>query len=333
MVDLSRAFEALVPPATAPASGIRFSAVPIESYERHRLGKDAHGAPSLLLSVVDPPNPAWATPIVLEHLAVQRDVECRVSRPDGTIEEGRFTVVRCTDSDPVLHSFFLRVAAPLVALLGADPAYGEVSRAIDRLVELFRAMARASERSIQGLWAELFLMTRSRDSSTLLAAWHTQPNDRYDFSAGSQRIEIKSASSHRRQHYFSLEQLLPIPQTQVLIASVIVERAGAGRSLAELIELVRSRVSGYPDLLLHLDQTVGITLGERWRSALEERFDQEVAENSLAFFEPAAIPKVDANLPPSVSDVRFRTDLGGVPTADLKAYRALGGLFRAALRR
>jgi hypothetical protein len=79
-------------------------------------------------------------------------------------------------------------------------------------------------KSVQGLWAELFLMARLRDPSALVAAWHSQLGDLYDFSAGSQRIEVKSAIGRIRRHHFTLEQVLPIPRTRVLIASVLVER-------------------------------------------------------------------------------------------------------------
>ncbi len=176
-------------------------------------------------------------------------------------------------------------------------------------------------------------MARLRDPAPLAAAWHVLPGDRYDFSAGSQRIEVKSATGRVRQHHFALEQLLPVPGTRVLVASVLVEQAGAGTALADLVSEVRSRVGHNPQLLLHVDQVVAQTLGDSWRHAQEERFDRHVAESSLAFFEPTVIPKVEPNLPPAVSGVHFRADLTGLPKADLVAHRSQGGLFGAVLRR
>lgn len=333
MLDLVSSFEALEPPTGVESAAARFSAMPIPGYEQHRLGKDPHGAPSLLVAVADSRDQVWSAPIVLEHLTVQHDVDCRVTRPDGSAEEGRFTVVRCTGRDRALHAYFLRVTAAVVALLGEAPTNGDVSTAIDRLIELFRAMAVAPRKSVQGLWAELLLMARLRDPAPLVTAWHVLPSDRYDFSAGSQRIEVKSATGHTRQHYFALEQLLPVPGTQALIASILVERAGAGTSLMDLVSEVRSRIGGEPQLLLHVDQIVTQTLGDSWRHAQEERFDRQLAENSLTFFEPGVIPRVDPNLPLGVSDVRFRADLTGLTPANLAEYRLQGGIFRTALRR
>lgn len=333
MLDLVSSFEALRPPDAGAGTASRFSAIPIPGGGQHRLGKDSEGAPSLLFTVVDGRASALPPPIVLEHLTVVYGVDCRVTQPDGSVEERKFTVVRCTGTDRVLHSYFLRVAVSIVRLLGEQPSYMDVSRAVDGLVELFRSMATAPRKSVQGLWAELLLMARLRDPAPLAAAWHVLPGDRYDFSAGDHRIEVKSATGRVRQHHFTLEQLLPVPGTQVLVVSVLVERAAAGTALVDLVREVRSRTSDAPQLLLHVDRVVAQTLGDGWRHAQEQRFDRQLAESSLAFYEPAVIPQVDANLPRGVSNVQFVADLTGAPSADLRAYRSKGGLFAAALRR
>jgi hypothetical protein len=270
---------------------------------------------------------------------VQHDVDCRVRQPDGSVEEGRFTVVRCTGRGRALHAYFLRVSAAVVALVGEEPSRADVGGAIDRLVELFRVMSAAPRKSVRGLWTEVLLMARLRDPAPLAAVWHVLPADRYDFSAGGQRIEVKSASGRIRQHHFALEQRVPVPGTEVLIASVLVERAGAGTTLANLVGEVRSRISHEPRLLLpdtgrqHVDLVIAQTLGDSWRQTQEERFDRQLAESSLVFYEPAVVARVDPSLPRGVSDVRFRVDLTGLPAADLTAYRAQGGLFAAALHR
>jgi len=332
MPDLITVFEDLETPVAAAAAGLRFIALPIPGDERHRLGKDENGAPALLVSVAARSGHGWLAPITLEHLAVQHDVACRVSRPDGTTEDGQFTVLRCRSTDPALHTYFLRVAGSIVTLLGATPSHSDVSMAIDRLVELFRALDAPPQKSVQGLWAELFLIARARDSAALVRAWHKLPGDRFDFSAGGHRIEVKSAVGRVRQHYFSVEQLRPVAEMRLLIASLFVERAGAGTSLGDLVTQVRTKVSSDAELLLHVDRIVSLTLGSRWPHGQDERFDRELAENSLAFFEPATIPQIGSDLPLGVSEVRFRANLRGVPTVDLRQYIAEGGLFRATLR-
>jgi len=125
----------------------------------------------------------------------------------------------------------------------------------------------------------------------------------------------------------------PTAAAELVSRALFIERAGAGVSLTELIDEVRNKVAGSPDLLLHVDRVVGVALGDRWRVALEERFDRQLAEASLRFYEPSTIPSVNPNLPASVSEVRFKADLRACATADVSRYRKEGGLFRSALRR
>lgn len=185
---------------------------------------------------------------------------------------------------------------------------------------------------MQGLWAELFLISRAYDAVTSVMAWHLNPEDRYDLSAGDQRVEVKSAIGRVRQHYFSLEQLRPPMGTTLLIASMFVERTGAGLSVLELANQIRARVSNNPDALLRIDQVIGLTLGENWRYASEERFDQALAQTSLTFFEAEVVPALEWDIPPGISEVRFKADLTGKPPANLRDYRAKGGLYQAIIR-
>lgn len=334
MLDLVPLFDALQPPPLlSGAESVRFSASPIPGYEQHRIGADHKGNPALLIAVHEAPERVWMPPIELEHLSVQHDVICRVLQANGVLDERQVTVVSCVGADRMLRIYFLHVAATLIVSLGTLPTRSDVSRTVDRLAELFRAMREPARKSVQGLWAELFLISRVRDPNTVLAAWHTNPEDLYDFSADNQKIEVKSTISHIRQHHFRLEQLHPPDGTTLLVASILVERTGSGSSVIDLAHKIRVRLNNRPELLMHIDRLIGLTLGESWRYAVEDSFSMEMAELFLGFFEPNAIPCVSLDLPVGVSDVRFKSDLTAVPTADLAAYRKMGGLFAAALRR
>jgi len=333
MLDLVALFNSFQPPVAMTEQVARFSAQPIPGYECHRLAKDAQNTPSLLIFIANTETSERPVPIKLEHLTVQYDVECRISRSGGNIEEGRFTVVRCIGSDKALHTYFLHSIGAIIVSLGITPSRYDVARAIKNLTTLFRAITEKSRKSVQGLWAELFLIARASNTSAMVAAWHVTPEDRYDFNAGNQRIEVKSTSTRIRQHHFSLEQLYPLTDTTILIASVFVEYAGAGTSVMELAEQIRPRLNASPDLLFHLDWIISLTLGENWRDALEERFDIELAEDSLAFFEVTNIPMVNPDLPFGVSDVHFKSDLTSCPPAPIQHVQTLGGLFQAAMHR
>src|SRR6266487_2164402 len=179
MLDLVALFNSFQPPNAVAGQPTRFSAQLIPGYEQHRLAKDTQDIPSLLISVSDVSGGERPIPIKLEHLTVQYDVDCRISRSDGTIEEGRFTVVRCTGSDKALHTYFLRSIGAIVVSLGTAPSRRDVAHAIKNLTILFRPMTEKPRKSVQGLWAELFLIARAYDSATMVAAWHMTSEDRY----------------------------------------------------------------------------------------------------------------------------------------------------------
>jgi hypothetical protein len=331
MLDLAALFETLGTPQGTSSN--QFIARSIPGFEPHRLAKGNDNTPALLISL-GTASPGYAlVPINLAHLNIRHNIECVITQEDGTQEKGNFSIVRCVGEDHLLHAYFLRVLGSILTLIGLYPSQAEISSAINKLIELFRVMSEPARKSVQGLWAEVLLIALSTEPEVVLSAWHTTPMDLYDFNAGNQRIEVKSAAGRQRHHHFSLAQLQPLENTNVLIASMFMERSAGGTSLETLISEIRSRLPNQPELVLRLEQVVIATLGEGWKKGLQARFDRELAESSLKFYEQRIIPAVDPQLPPTVTDVRFKSDLTNLPTVSRKQVKLLGGLFRAALPR
>lgn len=330
--DLLTLFESLAPP-TETAETLRFSAIPIPGYDTHRIGKTSQGAPSILLTVASPTDKLRPIPIVLEHLTIQYDANCRISHPDGSIEDTSFTVIQCAGGDQALYVYFLRVTSAIIAVLGTLPSQSVVNDAVQKLTELFRSVDAPPQKSIQGIWGELFLISRVKKPEVLLSAWHTIPQERYDFGQGSQRVEVKSTSGKTRQHHFSFEQLNPPPGIDLLVASIFIERSSAGVSALELADKIRAKIVGDAKLLLHLDRVVGLMLGENWHTSMSDTFDVQIAEQSLEFFEATIIPCINPVFPPEVSEIHFKSDLTGKPRADRLLFREKGGLFSALLKK
>lgn len=321
---LEELFAGLQSPAMTGGEPNRYMAIPIGSSGTYRLGKDSAGAPALLIQL--PSGQATdSSPIRLRHLYVAHDVACVIHRDHGT-ESGKFSVLACVEADRATEGYFLRVVEALLPGLGESPDARSVNQAVDSLVELFRALSNPPIKAVQGLWAELLLLAESQDPGKLLDAWHTIPEDLYDFNEGNHRIEVKSAQGELRRHHFSLAQLLPPAGTTLAIVSVLVNRAGGGTSVADLIDELRSLFSGSPHRLLRLYKVITLTLGARWREAELEMFDRFAARQSLTFYRPSDVPMVSPDLPPGVGNVRFSSDLTGAPSYSNGEVRALGGL-------
>ncbi|HEX6534009.1 MAG TPA: PD-(D/E)XK motif protein [Gemmatimonadaceae bacterium] len=326
MPDLTPLYATLEAPQAANSTPV-FAAREIPGYGQHRIAKGAAGEPALLLEVSDGGGWARPAPIALQNLVVQHRVECIVQRPSGEEETKRFTVVQCIGSDPDLQHYFVRIAGVLVEGLGAKPEHGDVARVINSIVALFHALVRPARKSVQGLWAELFIIAKSKCPEVLVEAWHSEPEDRYDFSAGASRLEVKSSGSGR-QHYFSHEQAYPPAGAEVVIASLVVDRSTGGTSLGELLDVVRSKVAGRPELATRVETVVAEALGESLQPALMETFDAEEAVDSLRFYPVASVPRLAEELPPGISEVRYKADLTGAALAPTSLMRRFE-LFRA----
>ena len=326
VIDLLKLFQSLVIPVRT-VTGSALAAVPIPGSSTHRLATDASGSPCLLIHQAE--QAKRPAPIRLENLQVSFVVPCNVIGPSGQQDRDTFTIVRCVGGNPDLFPHFLRIVAPLIGVLGPMPTPAAVRRAIAGLVELFQALSAPSRKTIQGLWAELLLIRLASNPQAMVAAWHGVSEERFDFAAGVQRIEVKSCSSRRREHHFSLEQLAPSRGAQIVVASVFAERTGGGLSLQDLFEQVRHLLAKDSSLLNRLDAVFYSCLGSAWADGMSEAFDRELAVQSLSFYAAEAIPRPDNPAPQQVTDIRFRSDLGSVPPIPGGQLRKLGGLFEA----
>lgn len=326
ILDLLRLFESLVMPMPE-VSGNDLSAVPIPSAETHRLAKDSNGSPCLLIR--QPSQSVRSAPIRLENLFVSFGVPCTITQPGGILERDTFTIVRCSAANPGLFPHFLRIVSPMVAALGPSPTPAAVRRAISGLVELFQALAAPARKTIQGIWAEVLLIRLSSNPRAMAAAWHRDPLEHFDFAAGPQRIEVKSSSVRRREHYFTLDQLTPTGGSRTVVASVFVERAGGGVSVRRIFDDTRRLIADDLSLATRFDSVFYSSLGSGWADAMDECFDWELAVDSLTFYAAEAVPRAETRTPQSVFDIRFRSDLGSTPPLAFQQLQDLGGVFAA----
>lgn len=192
-------------------------------------------------------------------------------------------------------------------MLGPRPSVEELDTGVRMIVRLFEALVIPSGKSVQGMWAELFLIATSANKGVVADAWRSIPSERYDFARGPERIEVKSSMRRDRRHYFSLDQLSPPTGVRLRIASVFTERSAGGTSLERIISEACDGLRS--DQQVRLRRVAAETLGAAFNNALDVAFDREVAASSVQFYESDSIPRLGLPLPVGVSDVRFIADL------------------------
>ena len=324
--ELRRIFNALEPPRAC--EGREYQTVRILPDSRYRIGRDRAGDPAILIETSGQAGALALSDFTGRHLRISHGVRCSISDEGGEVGQAQFSVVTCSDSDDLLQDRFFEVVETLLNSLGETPAVEELRSVIGGLIELFRLATRAPQGTIQGLWAELWVISQAGEPRLVVDAWHREGNDLYDFNIGPQRLEIKSTSNGTRRHMFSHRQLIPPPDTQVVIGSIFVESSGTGAAISTLVNRIRRRVSE-PRLLRKLDYIVASTLGDRWRASVGATFDSELAAGSLRFYNAEAVPSLSSETPSGVSDIRYISDLSGTCALSREEMLGEGQLFAA----
>jgi Putative PD-(D/E)XK family member, (DUF4420) len=299
--DIFSSFTSLQPSASGASRSVSLHTIPFGESERHRLAKSAAEHPVLLIET-SLPSGAYPAPLKLENLSVLHGYEGKVESNGGTVT-GIFTVVECHVREAELIAAFLRLADHLLEGLPPLPDPRVVGFELRKLVHIFQALRQPPAKTIQGLWAELFVLANSPDIARWAAAWHVDPMDRYDFAMQRLRVEVKSSGNRTRRHTFSHEQLHPPKGVNLWIASVFVERTAAGSDCAGLLRRIQTCVS--PVEAFRVESLVMCTLGSDFAKASDFKFDEALADQSLEFAPIENVPRLMEDVPAGISELRY----------------------------
>lgn len=292
------------------ATGVhQFSAAEIPGHAGSFLAADRMGRPSLVVSTQE----RAARPVLrTANLVLAPGQTFRLTLADGSHSDGSFDRLSCESTGSGDHEAFL-----LLVDMFTEQAPAPAPR--DALVVFFRSLVRlfATEHARdvaaarEGLWGELFLMRAVRGFRFWMPSWHSEATRKFDFSAGSLRVEAKSVIGPLRVHHFGHRQLYAQPGEEILIASLLLREEDAGLSLRELIEECREAVRGTSDAL-KLESAVR-SAGMEDPAEVGPRFDASEAQQSLAWYRAEDAPHFRMAEPPGVTETRYRVDLSVAP--------------------
>lgn len=326
--ELFKIIESLDLPAKGSTSGPQYYVKPIPKFERHYFGKTDSAVPCLLLRSDDE---TVRPPIRLTGLEIFYSIPCAIEDENAIEQVQNFTVVCCTSENPQLQEYFVYVCDIVLNIVGSSPSTVQIAEAMQHLIELFQKFSEPARRSVLGFIGELFVIYASNCPDIAIRAWRNGTDDRFDFSIEDIRLEVKSSSTRKRLHEFSLEQCEPPENTIGLLVSLFVEVSGGGLSLFELIKRIETRINSDYELMMEFQSTIAESLGRDLPSALSVRFDEDLAHSSLKFYSLHDIPAIRGDIPPQISHVRFQSDVTTVPTTNLTSNehssRALIAMF------
>ncbi|MHB1236069.1 MAG: PD-(D/E)XK motif protein [Gallionella sp.] len=298
-----------LPTAAAPTE---FKAIPLSTRRKDFLAKNDDGAPVFLLH--DSSAVKYNPGINFRHLSAQFHATCRV-RTDAVDLEDQFCLVRCDAAAPELHELFVRCVGASIEELPENCGTRELESCITQLRDLFRALAQPSNREVSGLWAELFVISRCRDSVQALSLWHEDQFDRFDFSSSARHVEVKSTVRGLRAHEFALEQLQPPIEGAGFVVSMLLQPLTGGIGVLDLAREIEATVNGVPRLKRKLWENLAKALGADFSDKLDRRFDQAFAERGLMVYSMNDIPRPDVPSDPRITALRFVSDLSAVSSS------------------
>ena len=277
---------------------------------KHKLGMSAEGFPMFFVCTND--SATASHNIVLELLSVEYNQPCTIIEDGVPPQSGMFSIITLRATENSLQAYFVEIFSLMLSKLPEEPSKRELSIEVENLITIFSALRKKPIKEIQGVWAELLVIERSLHPETLISAWHSQPNAKFDFTMGRDKIEVKSTSSEERKHHFALDQVNPSINSRLLIASVIVRESAecaGGLSVKGLYEKICGRGLTV-NLQLKLYSTLATAIGNDYKNWDGVAFDYVEASDTLAFYNADDVPRIKkSDVPEFVSEVKFSSDL------------------------
>ncbi len=275
----------------------------------HKLGVSDEGYPKFFVHTSDH---TIMQNLNGEMLSVEYNMLCNVIEGDIVMDNERFSIITLRSTNEQLQKVFLDVFLMMLDSMPQKPTNLMLASKIESLLSIFSKMKRRPLHKLQGLWAELLLIEQSIAPTTVARAWHAQPDSKYDFTMGSDKIEVKSTQGENRIHRFSLDQLNPSPNSRLLICSTVVResaKADNGLSVFDLYESISLKITD-SDVRMHVNDVLVETLGSDFYEAQRKFFDYTEACDRMALYDYQDIPKIDRSIiPEHVTDVKFNADL------------------------
>ena len=298
--------------------------IPGES--KHAFGRDPDGFPVLFIHCDG--KGEHRNDIELNALVVRFNQTCRIASRTGKMEAKGdvFASLTCTSNEEATQKYFAFVCEAFLEIMGDHPSNDEIFEIVQSMIEIFRKLSQPSAQELNGLFGELYYLSRTQSPKKALAAWRLREGDKYDFWTEQACVEVKTCSAKVREHLFAIDQCNPGTEHGMLV-SIQVERIDVGLSLRDLQSRVRRLVKDDSQLLKKLEDNVAQCLGQRLPAALDISFDEGIAKESLRLYDLRKIPAIKlADVPREVTQVRFASNLANVEDwaiRDLKKIKAL----------
>jgi len=246
------------------------------------VGIDSRGSGILLL-------PGQTTLPAFVTKVLRFDPWCEVIAIGRELNLDKVAVLRC-EFDRTNPALLQIVGGVFASLIDLERRIGDAGHAILVLKDIFADSFEFEQdrNTLLGLVGELTVLASAPHLEPTLSAWHSDGDDRYDFSWDSRRLEVKATTSSVREHQFTSRQLPALHGIEVWVASVQIAEVEVGTSIAELFEELASDLP--PDAVKKLSSVITKTAGLPPGLLQSPIFDLESTKRGVRVFAGDIVP-------------------------------------------
>lgn len=199
------------------------------------------------------------------------------------------SILRC-DIDLHDEDTVEAAAAIFFGLLDLQEQFGKTGKAIWQLKGLFenRLKFELSDNTVTGLIGELLIIIASKIPSEVVKFWHSNIDDKFDFSGMNFRLEVKSTTGLCRNHHFSSHQILGNVQDKTFVVSALIVRVEHGKTVTNLLDLLKTKLTDQD--FLKVKEIVNLTLGIPTELIPKYQIDLDTSLSSLRLYHGSDIP-------------------------------------------
>ncbi len=186
-------------------------------------------------------------------------------------------------------------AAIFYGLLDLQEKFGKTGRAIWQLKSLFanRLKFELADSTITGLLGEILMILSAVDPALAIRHWHSNIDDKFDFSGKNFRLEVKATSSNTRSHYFSSNQIPGNVPEKTFVASILIVRVESGVTVSEIVNELETKLS--QNERVKLQETIQSTLGVPVELISHYQIDLSATLKEIRILSSADIPSPSPN--------------------------------------
>ena len=284
-----------------------YAATSLPFNQQYKIGVSEDGYPMFF---VPSTSTTFSVDINMEMITVLFGRVCKIH--DKCYSEGVYTIITLKTGNIDIQKYFIDIVCIILEQLPSNYSDATLTQEIQKLVNLFSQLSQPPRKTIQGLWAELLIIEQSTNPEYLIKSWHVNVHDKYDFNDGKDKLEVKCSVRPQRVHHFSVEQLNPNSNSELLIASVITSYVGQGVSVLDLRDRICNKLKDI-QLQYRLNEIILKTIGTDFSNASDIFFDYISAIDGLEYFDSKNIPGISLkDIPAGVNNVHFDSDLTGI---------------------